>query len=109
MRFTESTAVDHVAPEEAPLYTAKALDNVASILNNGIWPPDNFDAKTITLTFSSANTDTASMHGLGRVPTGYIVVGVNAAIVVYDGASANSAQLIYLRASGTGTARVMVY
>ena len=109
MKFTESTDIDHVEPEEAPRYTQRALDNIESILNNGILFSDNFNAKLLTVTFSTANVDVATIHGLGRVPGGYLQVGSNAASIAYDGASANSSSLLYLRASAAAQIRILVY
>lgn len=109
MKVTESTDMDKLEPDQLPRFTQKALENIASILNNGVLFSDNFNAKTLTFTFSAANIETAVIHGLGRVPTGYIQVGSSAALTVYDGASANTSSLLYLRASALGTGRVLVY
>lgn len=109
MKFTESVEIAHVDPEEAPLYTQKALENISAILTNGITFADNFSSKFLTITFSNANTDSATIHGLGRVPTGYLVIGASAATSVYDGSSANTSSLLYLRASVAATVRVLVF
>lgn len=110
MRFSASTGIDRLEkPEDAPRFTSLALAQVQQILNNGILFSDNFDAKQLSITFSTANTDTAAIHGLGRVPSGYILVGANAAMNVYDGASTSTSQVLYLKSSATGTARLLVY
>lgn len=109
MKFTESTNINRVEEEDESKYVEKALNNIAAILNNGIVFTDNFDAKILTITFSAANADVASLHGLGRVPSGYVQIGQSTATTVYDGSTANSASLLYLRASATGVCKVMVF
>jgi hypothetical protein len=110
MRLTASTEIDRIEkPEDQPRFISMALNQIAQILNNGLGFSDNFNAKTLTISFSAANTDVATIHGLGRVPTGYIVIGSSAATSVYDGASANTASLLYLRASAATTVKVLVF
>lgn len=109
MKFSASTAIDRQDDENVKRFTSLALDQIQQILNNGIMFSDNFDAKQLNVTFSAANTDTAAIHGLGRVPGGYVLVGANAAMSVYDGASASTSQVLYLKSSATGTARLLVY
>lgn len=111
MRFTESTDVsrENDKADEGLKFTQKALENIQFILNNGITFTENFDAKFLTITFSAADTNVATFHGLGRVPTGYIVIGRSAAASIYNGSSANTSSLLYLRASAAATCRVMVF
>lgn len=109
MRFTASIDIDRVKPEDVPRYTSIALDQIATILNNGIRPGDNFATNPLELTFSLADTDTALAHGLNRVPVGYIVVSKSAATVVYNGSSAWTSTLIYLRANVAATIKLFVF
>lgn len=108
MRLTASPDVDRVEADQAPRYTSMFLTQVVEALNNNLNFTDNFNAKTVTVTISQANTDTAVIHGLGRVPSGYIILGSTAATQVYDGAGANTAQLLYLRASAVAQVRILV-
>lgn len=110
-RFTASSDVDRFPenPQEAFKYTTLALEQIGQLLNNGLSLSDNFDAKILTITFTAANTDLATVHGLGRVPTSYIQIGQTAAMSIYDGASANTSSLIYLRSDAAGTVRLVVF
>lgn len=45
----------------------------------------------------TADTEKAFAHTLGRVPRGYIIVSKDKASAFYDGATANTADTIYLR------------
>lgn len=110
MKFIASTDIDRIESiADVKRYISIALENIGQVLNNGLFFSDNFNAKLLTITFSAADTDVATIHGLGRVPTGYFSVGQSAALIVYDGASANTSSLLYLRASAAGTVRVFVY
>ncbi len=109
MRINASPDIERVEEAEQARYTSIFLTQAVELLNNNLSFADNFNAKIISITFSAADVDTASAHGLGRVPSGYIVLGSSAATQVYDGASANTAQLLYLRASAASTVKVMVF
>jgi hypothetical protein len=108
-KVTISSDIDRVSPEDLPRYTAIALDAIIGTINGNLDFQTNFNAKTSSVIFSAANTDTAVIHGLGRVPIGYIVYGTTAAMSIYDGATPSTSQLLYLRASATGTARILIY
>lgn len=109
MKVTASTRIAQVKPEEVQRFTDIALDNIAQVINGNLSFQDNFNAKILTVTFSTANVDVASAHGLGRVPSYYICIGSTTATTLYDGSSANTASLIYLRATVATTARVLVF
>lgn len=111
MRLTASTDIDRSKDniEDALKFTTLALEQIGQILNNGLFFSDNFNAKILTITFSAANVDVGSLHGLGRVPTGYQQIGQSAAAIVYDGASANSTSLLYLKSSAVAQVRILVF
>lgn len=109
MRITAGTDVDKVKPQDMPRFTAIFLAQVVEALNGNLSFSDNLNAKLLTVTFTAANADVATIHGLGRVPAGYFVVGRTAAMIVYDGSSTNTSSLLYLRSSVAGTARIWVY
>jgi len=72
--------------------------DIASILNNGLLFEDNFDGLYVDYT-SNATPDTEDTvsHGLGRVPTGFLVVNLDKAGIVYDGGTAWTSTNIYLK------------
>lgn len=109
-KITQSTDFDRLQTlEDLKRYLNKFGEDVVAQVNGGLTFAENLDATTVSVTFSSANTDTALAHGLNRIPTGYILVGSTAAMGLYDGVNASTASLLYLRASATGTARVLIY
>lgn len=110
MKFTASKDVNRLESlEELRRFTAIALTQLSQIVNNGISFADNFDSAILTVTFSAANTEQAISHGLGRVPAGYICIGSAAATTLYDGSSANTSSLLYLRATVATSARILVF
>lgn len=58
--------------------------------------------------FTSAGADVPVRHGLGRAPEGWVLVGVSTSIRVYDGSAPSNEDVLVLRASGAGTAKVFV-
>ena len=109
-RITRDTGIDIVKEDgEKWRFLAQWLENLVQLLNNGLKFSDNFDAKIVSAVFTAANTDTAVTHGLGRVPSGYIITSSSASMSVYTGSIAWTSSTIYLRASAAGTAGVLVY
>jgi hypothetical protein len=108
-KITASEKLDVIGAEELPRWLTIFLSQVKNVLNNGITPQDNWDGQIVSVTFSSADTDTLVSTRLRRIPTGYIVLSRDAALTVYDGDLSSSVGNIYLRASATGTARILVF
>lgn len=82
-----------------------------SILDGGISVDDNMDMSRVTIvTHATPGTETGYSHGLGKVPLGYIVTGQNAAGSVYDGATANTNQTLYLKSDvSSKTFKILVF
>lgn len=109
-RITEDPSINRLkTPEQQAEYAAKFNEQVVQLLNNGLTFGDNFDGKILNITFSAANSDTAQGHGLGRVPSGYLVLSRSASMVVYNGSAAWSSSNIVLRASAAGSISLLVF
>lgn len=82
-----------------------------SILDGGISINDNMDMSQVTIvSHATPGTETGYSHGLGKVPTGYIVVGQTDAGIVYDGVTLNTKNTIYLKSDVSSvTFRILVY
>jgi len=73
---------------------------LAQIVNGGLKFSDNFDAEIKTVADSgNINTEFIVAHTLKRIPSGYIVVKINKAAVVYESGTAWTNTNIYLKAS----------
>jgi hypothetical protein len=85
--------------------------NLVAILDGGISFVDNVDVSGISaVTHVTPGTEFATAHALGKVPTGYIVVGQTAAGNVYDGTTANTTTTLYLKSDvSSKTFRILVF
>jgi hypothetical protein len=108
-KITASSDFDRIEAEEIPRILTLFADQVVQIVNGGLEFSANFNAKTVSITFASANTDTSVGHGLGRTPAGYLVTSRSANMVIYDGSVANNTSTLILRSSAPGTASVLVF
>lgn len=110
MRINQSTDYTGLEDgEELKRYLTKSMTDIMGVINGGIDFGENVRTSLISVAFGGANTTVQSGHGLGRVPAGYIVAGLSANMVVFNGSGTNTDKLIYLQASAAGTASVLVF
>jgi hypothetical protein len=102
-KVTASTDFDRAPKEQLTRFLTLLASDVVQQINGGLDFQSNFNCKLLTVTFSAANAAVAVVHGLGRVPTGFIVYQRSANLVVYDGVSPNTSSTLNLRASAAGT------
>lgn len=75
-----------------------------AILDRGLSFSDNADVSIVSVTsHGTPGTEFSIAHGLGKVPTGYIVTKQAAAGSVYDGATSNTATTLYLKSDAAST------
>ncbi len=91
-------------------FTSMAVEAITTEVNGRLTFGGNIDASgPHSVTFASASDVQAVAHNLGRIPTGFIVVNLNAGIVVYQpSVPAWLKDQIFLQASGAGTATIYV-
>ena len=78
---------------------------LAQILNKGLLFTDNFNAEIKTIADSgNADSENTVAHTLKRVPTGYIVLKINKAGIVYDSGTAWTDTNLYLKCSAANCA-----
>lgn len=106
---TASTDMTQVKPEELTKFLDICLQDIVSTINGKLDFQTNFSCKLLSITFGAANVDVSTAHGLGRVPSGYIVTSASAAASVYNGSSGNTSTNIILRASAPATVGVLVF
>lgn len=90
-------------------FLSQAFKQISDIVNGKLLFTDNLDIQIISCSFTAANQSSQFSHSLNRVPTGYITVGASSAMIVFSGATANTASLIYLQSSAAGTAQVLLF
>lgn len=74
------------------------FQNLTAIIDGGISFNDNMDVSRVSVTsHATPGTEFSVAHLLGKVPTGYIVYGQNAAGSIYDGSTGNTSTTLYLK------------
>ncbi len=107
--ITASTDMSNVKPEELAKFVDLFFQAVADTVNGKLDFQTNLNCKLINITFTAANTDASAGHGLGRVPSGYIITSSSVATSVYSGSAASTASNIILRANVPATVGLLVY
>lgn len=95
--------------EDFQKFASISIRDIVDLLNGKLDLIENLDTSVVTVVFTASATNVSLVHTLDRVPMGYIVVGRSAGITVYDGTTANTDKLIYVRASGAGTVKILVF
>lgn len=108
-RITQDTGIDKTEAKDQPKVISVIFEQIKKAINNGLTFSDNFDGKISEVSFTTADTNTSVSHGLGRVPSGYLVLNRSANMVVYDGSSAATSSTFYLRSSAQGTCSVLFF
>jgi hypothetical protein len=82
-----------------------------AILDRGVSFDDNLDIERVSVTsHATPGTEFSVAHGLGKVPTGYIVYGQDGAGSIYDGATSNTKTTLYLKSDvASKTFRIIVF
>ncbi len=107
--LTASTDFTLVQGKDLDDFVSVFAQDVVHIVNGSLDFDTNFNAKEVTVNFTSANADTSVGHGLGRVPTRYIMTSASAAMSIYAATIASTSNTISLRSSAIGTATVLIY
>lgn len=74
-------------------YTMKLADAV----NGGLKLNENIDCQVKSVTTAAADTEVSVAHTLKRVPTGFIVINIDKAAIVYDSGSTWTTTNIYIK------------
>ncbi len=107
--ITASSDMTQCKPEELAKFLDLFCQDVVSVVNGKLDFSTNFNSKLISITFGAANVNTSANHGLGRVPSGYIVTSATAATSVYNGSMPNTSSSINLMASAAATVGLLVF
>ena len=82
-------------------------EDIAKYLNSNPFAQSNLVEAVVS---GGAGVDFAVMHGLGRIPKGYVVVKIDKAAFIYTGITAWDVQNLYLQASDSAvTVSVLVF
>lgn len=78
-------------------YLNEQDENLISIFENGVSFDENIDGAIVQ--YTTTGGESSIPHGLGRIPTGYIVCRSSGICQVYDGPTSFTNQNIYLLAT----------
>jgi len=95
--------------EELKRFTALTLKDIVNLINGNINLTENCQARLVEVVCGVPNIDVRVNHNLGVVPSGYLVSGRTANMVIYDGQGKASATDIFIRASAAGTVKILVF
>lgn len=90
-------------------HVSETMAEITQVINGKLSFSDNFDGRIVSTSFAGVNTDTQLVHGLNRLPIGYVVTKASAPLNVYDGTRASDNNNIYLRSNAVGTANILVF
>jgi hypothetical protein len=94
---------------EKSRYIQLCLEDIIFQMNGSLKFGENIKTNQTSVSFTAPDVDTPVNHGLGFVPSGYIMVGANTAIVVFDGFTPSTNSVIFLRSSAVGIVRLLFY
>lgn len=106
--ITRATLSNVEGLEQLQRFVSQDIQAIVGVVNGRLSLTDNLQTSLVTVTFTGTSTVQVP-HTLGIVPTGYIPVKLSADIRVFDGVGENTRQDIYLKASGAGTATLLIF
>jgi hypothetical protein len=110
MKITDYKSLNNVSDLQSLIrYSNINFNLILSVVNGAIDLVDNCNTGILLVTFPKANTTYGFKHSLGRIPTGYIPVGLNTTSTLFDGNQANTITQIFLQASAISNGKVLVF
>lgn len=95
--------------KEIARFLNRFTSDLTDIVNGNLEFGSNIKSSVISINFTAANSDIGVDHGLGRVPTGYILVKSNAACSIYDGSALANAKTITLKSNAVANTKILVF
>ena len=108
MKIQASPDISNIKDEEIKRFATIVLAQIVGAVNGNLTIQDNILGQQASVSFVSANTDTAISHTLNRQVTQYLVLNRSTNMVIYDGATAANNTTVYLKSSAIGTATVFL-
>ncbi len=93
--------------DELARFSSISFASIITQINGNLTFGDNISAKVFDVTFSTANTEVQSAHGLGRTPLIWICGSLTANAVVFQSSAADNTN-VYLEASAPCSAKILV-
>jgi hypothetical protein len=87
---------------------ATLFSDILAAINGNLEFDKNLLTQTVDVTFTAANTEQAISHNMRSIVSDYIICKKSAACDVYDGVSAATTSVIYLKCSQAATVRIIL-
>lgn len=109
MKITTPINVDNVQKlEDIIRYSGILFGQIKDAINGKLSFVDNIDCSIKDVTFPAGSKEVKISHNLNAIPAGYVKVsGPN--ISVYDGDTDSTKTDIYLKATGAGVAKIIIF
>lgn len=95
--------------EQIIRWTSKFAGQLGDLANGNIEFDTNIRSQTIDFRFDAAQTERAIGHNLKRIPQGYITVKIDSSAILWTTGTTWTINTIYLQASTTVTARLIIF
>lgn len=95
--------------KDANRFVAQALAEVQSVSNGQLEFGVNLKTVLLEVNFTAANADLRIEHGLGKTPTGYILVKSNTGTSLYDGSIPATESVIYLKSTAIAQVKILIF
>lgn len=95
--------------EEGRRFIGDTMNRILQVVNGNLEIGFNLKMVVIDAVFSAANTSVRFEHGLGKVPTGYVLCKSNVSATIFDGTSDNTASTIFLQSSSVANTKVLIF
>lgn len=82
---------------------------IKNIINGNLEVLRNLRHNIVEYSFLEADVAKKVLHGLGYKPNGYLVIGRNVAMIVYDGGGPSTINYIPLKSDTIGTAKILFF
>jgi len=95
--------------EDLRRFAAQLCQDIVNQINGGLTFKDNIQNTELSAFFPLADKDVALTHTLGYVPSGFLVVGLDSAAIIYNSTAANANQIFLKSSVASVTAKVRVF
>ncbi len=95
--------------EDLRRFASACVQDIVNQINGKISFNDNIQGVDVNVFFPNANIDVPTFHNLGYVPSGFLVVGLDSAAIIYSNTASTSTNSFLKSSVGNVNAKVRVY
>lgn len=110
MKVTATPDISNVETiDDVKRFSTACLKQLVESVNGNLILTENVKASVVSVSFGSADSDTAVAHNLGKPPVGFILCGASVAMSLYNGSTAANNTTIFIKSTAAGSASVLVF